>query len=89
MLQETGVGDGVSWSVASYFYLRFFLMPETLFDRPTEDATEVERITKRTEKGGDDEGAPVAGVLLYVPPSLDSKTYFRRIYWSLRKGMYY
>lgn len=61
-------------------------MPETLFDRPTEGATDedlVEQITKVTGKRSKDEGTPIAGVP-YVPPSMSLEIYFRRLwFWDL------
>lgn len=61
-------------------------MPETIFDRPTEGATDeylVEQITKVTGKGSEDDGAPIARVP-FVPPSMSLETYFRRLwFWDL------
>lgn len=78
--------DFIKLDLGTLFALAFFLLPETIFDRPTEAATDedlIEQIIKSAETGTQYKGAPITGVP-YIPPPMDLKTYLRKLwFWDL------
>lgn len=64
------------------FVVAFFLMPETLFDRPQEDSTDKE-ILAHGEHADEKAEISVAGKV-YEPPAISFKDYLHRMwFWDL------